>query len=59
MAQCLEHREFVHLSMDATVRMAMRIKGQGNYREPKEKRAQYLVGDSDAKRRILTVRGRT
>ena len=58
-AQCLEHREFVHLSMDATVRMAMRIKGQGNYREPKEKRAQYLVGDSDAKRRILTVRGRT
>ena len=57
--QCLEHREFAHLSMDATVRMAMRIKGQGNYREPKTQRAQYLVGDSEAKRRILTIRGRT
>ena len=49
-AQCWEHREFVHLSMDATVRMAMRIKGQGNYREPKKQRAQHLVGDSEAKR---------
>ena len=59
LAQCLENREFVHLSMDATVRMAMRIKGQGNYRESKEQRAQYLVPDSEAKRRILTIRGRT
>ena len=58
-AQCLEHREFAHLSMDATARMAMRIKGQGNYRETKKQRAQYLVGDSEAKRRILTIRGRT
>jgi len=58
-AQCLEQREWVHLSMDATVRMAMRIKGQANYRETKEQRAQYLVGDSEAKRRILTIRGRT
>lgn len=58
-AQCLEHREFVHLSMDATVRMAMRIKGQGNYRQTKEERASYIVGDSEAKRRILTIRGRT
>ena len=58
-AQCLEHREFAHLSMDATVRAAMRIKGQGNYRETKEQRAQYLVGDSEAKRRILTIHGRT
>ena len=57
--QCLEHREFAHLSMDATARMAMRIKGQGNYREPKKQRSQYLVGDSEAKRRILTIRGRT
>ena len=56
---CLEHREFVHISMDATVRMAMRLKGQGNYREPKEVRNSYLVGDSEAKRRILTLRGRT
>ena len=45
--------------MDGTVRMAMRVKGQGNYREPKEVRESYVVGDSEAKRRILTVRGRT
>ena len=45
--------------MDATVRMAMRLKGQGNYRESKEVRDSYLVGDEDAKRRILTIRGRT
>ena len=45
--------------MDATVRMAMRIKGQGTYRDPKHVRDSFAVGDSEAKRRILTIRGRT
>ena len=58
-AECFQHREFVHLSMDAIVRLAMRAKGQGNYRESKEARASYVVGDDEAKRRVLTVRGRT
>ena len=57
--QCLSHREFVHVAMDATVRMAMRLKGQANYRQPKAVRDAQLVGDEHAKRRILTVRGRT
>ena len=57
--ECLDHKEFIHISMDATVRMAMRLKGQGNYRESKEVRDSYLVGDEDAKRRILIIRGRT
>lgn len=59
MSECLEHCEWAHLSMDGTVRMAMRVKGQGNYREPKEVRESYVVGDTEAKRRILTIRGRT
>ena len=59
MSECMEHCEWVHLSMDGTVRMAMRVKGQGNYREPKEVRESYVVGDAEAKRRILTIRGRT
>ena len=59
LTECLRRREFVHVSMDATVRMAMRLKGQGNYREPKVVRESYVVGDSEAKRRILTLRGRT
>ena len=59
LTQCLEHHEFVNLSMDATVRMAMRLKGKANYKQPKEVKDSYLVGDSEAKRRILTLRGRT
>lgn len=43
--ECLRHKEFVHLSMDATVRIAMRIKGQANYREPKDVRDSYIVSN--------------
>ena len=43
LAECISHQEFVHISMDATVRMAMRIKGQANYREPKAVRDSYIV----------------
>ena len=32
---CLRYKEWVHISMYATARMAMRLKGQGTYRGPK------------------------
>ena len=59
LSQCLQHNEFRHLAMDATVRLAMRIKGQASYRTPKEVRESYPAGDAEAKRRVLTLRGRT
>ncbi|CAK0792945.1 unnamed protein product, partial [Prorocentrum cordatum] len=59
MQQLLDHDEFVHVSIDATIRAAMRIKGQANYRDSAEKRAAAPFDDTVAKRRILTVRGRT
>ena len=58
-AECVRHQEFLHLSMDATLRVAMRVKGQANYRASKHDRAQCVVDDTEAKRRILTLRGRT
>ncbi|CAK0847180.1 unnamed protein product, partial [Prorocentrum cordatum] len=59
MQQLLEHEEFVHVSIDAATRAAMRIKGQANYRDSAEKRASTPFDDTVVKRRMLTVRGRT
>ena len=57
--ECIHHKEFTHVSTDVTARMAMRLKGQSTYREPKAVRNANVVGDDLAKRRILTIRGRT
>ena len=57
--ECGEHSEFSHLSMDATVRVAMRLKGQANYRASKATRQKCLFPDGEAKRAVLTLRGRT
>ncbi|CAK0814298.1 unnamed protein product, partial [Prorocentrum cordatum] len=59
MQQLFDHDEFVHVSVDATIRAAARLKGQANYRDSAEKRAAAPFDDTAAKRRILTVRGRT
>ncbi|CAK0846382.1 unnamed protein product [Prorocentrum cordatum] len=59
MQQLLDHDEFVHMSVDATIRAAMRIEVQANDRDSAEKRAAAPFDDTVAKRRILTVRGRT
>ena len=58
-AECLQHREWFHLSIDATIKVAMKVKGQANYRMSKEARDTYVVKDGEAKRRVVTVRGRT
>ena len=59
MQTCLAHDEFVHLTMDATIRCARRVKGQADYRASKERREAALFGDEVALRRVLSVRGRT
>ena len=45
--------------MDATIRIARRIKGQADYRLSKVVRENAVFGDDVALRRVLTVRGRT
>ena len=54
-----EHGEFEHITMDATLRIVRRIKGQADYRSPKDVRDVAPIPDADAKRRVLTVLGRT
>ena len=35
-AECLQHQEWFHLSIDATIKVAMKVKGQANYGMAKE-----------------------
>ncbi len=57
--ECIAHREYLHCSMDASIRCLMRVRGQANYRSPAAIRDAAPIPDSDAKRRVLTIRGRT
>lgn len=59
MVECVQHEEFKHISMDATLRCAMRIRGQASYRAAARVRADAPITDEDAMRRVLTMRGRT
>ena len=47
------------MSVDATIRAAMRIRGQASYRASSGVRNSMPFGDDVALRRILTARGRT
>jgi len=51
--------EFEHLSVDATLRVLRRVRGQADYLCSATRRAAAPVGDRDAVRRLLTVMGRT
>jgi len=51
--------EFDHLSVDATLRILRRVKGQADYLCSASARAAAPVGDDEAVRRLLTVMGRT
>ena len=50
--ECGQHREFESLSIDATVRILMRVRGQENYRAPKHKREMAVIPDAQAHRRV-------
>ena len=54
-----ERREFLCISVDATLRCCMPVMGQASYRAPAEVRRQAAFTDEDSWRRVLTVRGRT
>ena len=57
--ECYQHNDFIHLSMDATVRLMRRVRGQEDYRCSKARRNSAPIPDSAAKRRILTILSRT
>ena len=51
--------EYTCISIDATLKVAMSIKGQASYRASKRVRNEACFGDDEALRRVLTVRGQT
>ena len=51
--------EWHYISMDATMKICSKLKGQAPYRMSKETRDAAPFGDDFAGRRLLTVRGRT
>lgn len=57
--QCYSHEEFRHISIDATIRVLRRTRGQADYRASSSIRSQAPIPDGDSKRRVLTVLGRT
>ena len=59
MEECHRHEEFLHISMDATIRILRNVKGQADYRSALAVRDAAPVPDVDAKRRVLTLAGRT
>ena len=54
---CEQRMEFRHVSIDCTLRVLRRVRGQADYRASAETRAMYPIGDSEALRRVLTVIG--
>ena len=60
MTSCLERTdEWHYISMDATMKICLKVMGQESYRASKQKRDAAPFPDEVALRRILTVRGRS
>ncbi len=57
--ECIAHQEYLHCCMDASIRCVMRVRGQASYRAPAAIRDAAAIPDVEAKRRVLTIRGRT
>ena len=51
--------EYESISLDATLKVCLAIKGQAHYRCSQAERQQAAFGDSESLRRVLTARGRT
>jgi hypothetical protein len=51
--------EFEAISVDATLKLCLSVRGQASYRAPREVRAMAPFDDSNSYRKIMTVRGRT
>jgi hypothetical protein len=59
MDRCASFGEFQHITLDATIRVLRRARGQADYRASAEERSLAAIPDQHALRRILTVMGRT
>ena len=57
--EMLQHTEFQSISIDATLRICLRLQGQASYRAPATIRAQAPFDDEHSFRKLFTVRGRT
>ncbi|CAE7290966.1 hypothetical protein AK812_SmicGene43577 [Symbiodinium microadriaticum] len=55
----MQEDEWHYISMDATLKLCMKLMGQASYRSPRHVRDEAPFGDDIAWRRLLTVRGRT
>ncbi|CAE7650574.1 unnamed protein product [Symbiodinium sp. CCMP2592] len=55
----LENKEWLYVSVDATLKTCLKLKGQESYRAPKAARNAAPFPDATAWRRLLTARGRT
>ena len=54
-----DDKEWLYVSVDATLRICMKLKGQESYRRPKGVRNAAPFADDTAWRKLLTVRGRS
>ncbi|CAE7245695.1 unnamed protein product [Symbiodinium sp. CCMP2456] len=59
MGSWLRRDEWHYVSMDATLKLCVKVMGQAPYRASKKIREEAPFGDEVAWRRLLTVRGRT
>ena len=57
--EMFDHEEFESISIDATLRVCLRLHGQASYRAPAIIRAHAPVNDENSLRKLLTVKGRT
>ena len=57
LSACEEMGEFRHISIDGTLRVLRRVRGQSDYRQNSAHRALFPIGDADARRRVLSVIG--
>ena len=57
--RCTDNNEFFFVSVDATIKIAMSIRGQASYNKNKTIRNLAPIDDSKALRRVVTMRGRS
>ena len=53
----VSHHEYQSISIDATLRVCLRLMGQASYRASAHDRSQAAFDDMQSRRRLLTVRG--
>jgi len=57
-AECVHYGELQHISIDGTIRIVRRIKGQADYRCSAAVRNACPIPDDSAKRRVISITGR-